>query len=277
MWALNFSVAKIALREIDPYSFNVLRFIFAFLILYSVAKKRGVSIKVKKEHFWKMIGLGILGNLVYQLAFIIGLNYTYSSNAAVMLGTIPIWVALFSQFFSDEKLTPITTIGIFLAFLGICGIITGGENPISFESETFTGDLIIIFAAMVWSTFTILSKKYLRIYNSTQFSTFMSLIGLISLTIIGLPSLITLNWGAISAISYAGVLYSGLLSVGIAYLIWNNGVHKLGAVRTSAYQNLVPVLGLIFGAIILDEQLTLFQYIGALFVIAGIILARFKK
>ncbi len=277
LWALNFSVAKISLQEIDPNSFNVLRFILAFLVLYIVAWKRGVSIKVKKEHFWKMVGLGLLGNLVYQLAFIIGLNYTYSANASVMLGTIPIWVALFSQFFTDEKLTPLKTIGILFAFIGICGIITGGKNPISFESETFIGDLIIIFAAIVWSVYTILSKKYLQIYNSTQFSTFMSLVGLISLTIVGLPSLLTLEWNQISIKSYGGILYSGLLSVGIAYLIWNNGVHKLGAVRTAAYQNLVPVLGLIFGAIILDEQLTLFQYIGALLVIAGIILARFKK
>lgn len=277
IWALNFSVVKIALNEIDPFSFNALRYVFAFLLLYTVTWKRGVSLKVKKEHFWKLVGLGLIGNLVYQGLFIIGINYTYSANAAVMLGTIPIWVALISQFFTDEKLTPLKTAGIFFAFLGICFIIVGGKDGISFESDSFIGDLIIIAAAIVWSIYTILSKKYLKVYNSTQFSAFMSLVGLISLTIVGLPFLIKLNWSGISVAGYGGVIYSGFLSVGIAYLIWNNGINKLGAVRTAAYQNLVPVLGLVFGVIILDEQLTLFQYIGALFVIAGIVLARFKK
>jgi len=276
IWALNFSVVKIALTEIDPFSFNALRYIFAFLLLITVTWKRGFSLKVKREHFWKLVGLGLIGNLVYQGFFIIGINYTYSANAAVMLGTIPIWVALISQFFTDEKLTALKTVGIFFAFLGICFIIVGGKDAISFASESFIGDLIIIAAAVVWAIYTVLSKKYLRIYNSTQFSAFMALVGLISLSLVGLPFLIKLNWSGISIVGYSGVIYSGLLSVGIAYLIWNNGLNKLGAIRTSSYQNLVPVLGLVFGVIILDEQLTLFQYIGAAFVIAGIILARKK-
>ncbi|HBQ60243.1 MAG TPA: EamA/RhaT family transporter, partial [Balneolaceae bacterium] len=102
IWALNFSIVKVSLREMDPYSFNALRFIFATALLSYAAHKRGFSLKVKKEHFWKLVAIGILGNVFYQLFFIIGVNYTYAANAAVMLGTIPIWVALLSQFFTDE-------------------------------------------------------------------------------------------------------------------------------------------------------------------------------
>jgi len=63
--------------------------------------------------------------------------------------------------------------------------------------------------------------------------------------------------------------------IGIAYLIWNNSVSKIGAVRTAAYQNLVPVLGLVFGVVLLQEALTLQQYSGSAMVIAGIIFSRF--
>ncbi|HAW81910.1 MAG TPA: EamA/RhaT family transporter, partial [Balneola sp.] len=208
------------------------------------------------------------------MLFIVGINLTKAANASVMLGTIPIWVALLSQFFTEEKLTPLKTIGVLFAFFGVALIVAGGNNEISFKSDTFLGDIITILSAVVWAVYTIFSKKYLKFYNSTQFSAFMALIGFICLAIIGAPSLVELEWSSISPKAYGGLFYSGTLSVGIAYLIWNNGIVKIGAVRTATYQNLVPVLGLIFGVIILDEVLTLFQYIGALSVIAGIVMAR---
>ncbi len=274
IWALNFSIVKITLEEIDPYSFNALRYILAAALIVVAAKRKGFSLKVKKEHFWKLVGIGIIGNLVYQLLFIIGLNLTYSANAAVMLGSIPIWVALLSQFFTDEKLTPSKTIGVILAFIGVTFIIMGGGNELSFASDSFKGDLITLLAAIAWGVYTILSKKYLKFYNSTQYSAFMSVVGVIALLLVGAPFLVKLDFSRISPGGYGGIIYSGLLSVGVAYLIWNNGINKIGAVRTATYQNLVPVLGLIFGVLILDEALTILQYIGSIFVIIGIIQTR---
>jgi drug/metabolite transporter (DMT)-like permease len=274
IWALNFSVVKIALEEIDPFSFNALRYILASALLVFAAKRRGFNLKVKREHFWQLVGIGLIGNLVYQMLFIIGLNFTFSANAAVMLGTIPIWVALLSQLFTDEKLNFIKSVGIVLAFTGVTLIIIGGENSLSFESDSFKGDLITLLAAGAWGVYTILSRKYLKFYSSAQYSAFMSVIGVVALFLVGLPFLIKTDFSQISYAGYGGIIYSGLFSVGVAYLIWNHGVHKIGAVRTAAYQNLVPVLGLIFGVIILDEPLTLFQYIGSGFVILGIILTR---
>ena len=265
---------KVSLREMDPYSFNALRFIFATALLWYVARKRGYSLKVEKEHFWKLVAIGIVGNLFYQMFFIIGVNYTYAANAAVMLGTIPIWVALLSQFFTDEKLTPLKAIGVLFAFAGVAFIIIGGQGTLSFESETFLGNIITLIAAVCWATYTILSRKYLAIYSPIQYSAFMSVVGLIALLIVGLPFLVKLDWSNISYIGYGGIFYSGALSVGLAYIIWNNGVKKIGAVRTAAYQNLVPVLGLIFGLVLLGEELSVLQYIGAGLVITGIVLAR---
>ncbi|MEX0609433.1 MAG: DMT family transporter [Balneolaceae bacterium] len=277
VWALNFSIVKISLQEMDPHSFNALRFIFATAFLWVAAHKRGYSLKVKKEDFWKLVGIGIVGNLFYQLLFIIGLNYTLAANAAVMLGTIPIWVALLSQFFTDEKLTTFKAIGVFLAFAGVIFIITGGNNPISLESDTFVGNLITLAAALCWAIYTILSRKYLKVYSPLQYSAFMSVVGLITLSMVGLPFMVQMEWSSVTIVGFGGVFYSGALSVGLAYIIWNNGIKKIGAVRTAAYQNLVPVLGLIFGLVLLGEELTLLQYIGAAFVIAGIIFARMKR
>lgn len=275
IWALNFSVVKVSLQEIDSLSFNALRYILAAGLLAYTARARGYSLKVDREDFWPLVGIALVGNVLYQLFFIIGVDYTYSANAAVILGTIPVWVALLSHLFTDEKLTRYKSIGIGLAFTGIVLIVTGSKAGISIASKTFLGDVIILCAAISWGVYTILAKRFLKKYPSTQFTGVMSIVGMVFLLIIGLPNLLHVNWTGISLKGWGGIFYSGLLSIGLAYLIWNNSVSKIGAVRTAAYQNLVPVLGLVFGVVLLQEALTIQQYSGSALVIVGIIFSRF--
>ncbi len=277
IWALNFSIVKSALSEIDPLSFNGLRFVFAAVIIWIVLIYRNQTFTIPKQDWLPLLGMGLLGNLIYQGLFIIGIDYTYAANAAVMLGTIPIWVALFSHFFKLERMNILKTIGVIAAFAGIVFIVSGGANPISFDSDTFIGDLVIIAAAVVWGGYTILSKSFLSRYTPIQFSAVMATVGCVVLFLIGLPNMLKLEWTSISAAAYGGVVYSGLLSIGLAYLIWNYGLQTVGAVHTATYQNLVPVLGLIFGVVLLNEKLTFLQYVGSAFVVLGIVLARWKR
>lgn len=277
IWALNFSVVKSALSEIDPLSFNGLRFVFAAAVIWLVLLWRGEQFTIPRRDWLPLFGMGLLGNLIYQGLFIFGIDYTYAANAAVMLGTIPIWVAIFSHLFRLEQMNLLKAAGVVAAFAGIVFIVSGGPDPFSLESETLWGDLIIIAAAVVWGGYTILSKTFLNRYTPIQFSAVMASIGAVVLFLVGLPNMLQLQWTTISAASYGGLLYSGLLSIGVAYLIWNYGLQTVGAVHTATYQNLVPVLGLLFGILLLNESLSLLQYLGSGLVILGIVLARWKK
>lgn len=277
IWALNFSVIKSSLTEIDPLSFNGLRFIFAAAIIWVALLWKRQRLSIPRKDWLPLLGMGLLGNLVYQGLFIIGIDYTQAANAAVMLGTIPIWVALFSHLFSLERMNMYKTAGVVFAFAGIFFIIKGGREGFSMDSDTFIGDIIILLSAVVWGGFTILSKPFLSRYTPIQFSTIMSTIGCIVLFLIGLPNMTAIDWTSVSYAAYGGVIYSGLLSIGAAYIIWNYGLQVVGAVHTATYQNLVPVFGLVFGVVLLSEELSILQYSGSALVIAGIVLARFKK
>jgi len=277
VWALNFTVVKASLSEFDPYTFNAIRFILAASFLWIAVVKKKSWFSIDRSDWKWLIPLGLLGNLLYQWLFIIGINYTYAANAAVMLGTIPIWVAVFSHLMKFEKMNRLKSLGIIFAFSGVVLIVITGKNPISFGSDTFLGDMLIIAAAMVWGLFTILSKQFLTRYTPLQFSAIMTTIGAIALTTIAIPFIPETNWSSLSAGAWGGAVYSGLLSIGLAYLIWNNGILKVGAVKTATYQNLVPVLGLLFGIIILNESLEWLQYVGSAVVIAGILLTRYGK
>lgn len=274
IWALNFTVVKASLQTIDPFTFNAIRFLFAAAVIWFFFLRQGGHLKIHKGDVPKLLAIGFLGNLVYQVLFIIGIDFTFAANAAVMLGTIPVWVAVFSHFFSDEKMTLIKLTGVLAACLGIAGIVAGGENKLSFSSATFTGDIIILCAAMAWGGFTFISKSFLGRYTPLQFSTIMVTIGAVMLFLVGIPGMLSLDWSQVTYGAYGGLVYSGMLSIGLAYIIWNYGIQQVGAVRTSTYQNLVPVFGAVFGFILLDESMTGLQLFGSSGVIAGIILAR---
>jgi drug/metabolite transporter (DMT)-like permease len=276
IWALNFSVVKISLNEIDPMSFNAMRFFLATLLMWGVVLYRREWRPIRKGDWIHLIILGALGNTLYQLLFIFGLERTFSANSAVMLGTIPVWVAVTSHLFSDEKMTRAKAIGVSLAFTGVLFILLGKPERISISSETFIGDLLTLASAFVFGYYTVLSKGFLKYYPPLQLTTMSMSVGGMSLVLAGIPWLLELDYSNISMASYGGALYSGILSVGISYIIWNYGLRQVGAVRTATYQNLVPVLGLILGFLILDEKMTPVQYIGSAIVIAGIIQTRRK-
>jgi len=274
IWALNFSVVKASLSEIDIYSFNAIRFILAAGLIWGVMLFRGVNVHIPKSDWLPLLGIGLIGNVLYQWLFIVGIDLTLSANAAVMLGTIPIWIAIFSHLFTDEKMTRLKAIGVVLAFSGVAAIVGGGSNPISLVSDTFRGDLIIVCAAVTWAVFTIRSKQFLKRYTALQFSGIMTLIGAVVLTGLAFFRAESTDWIDVSIPAYGGMIYSGMLSIGLAYLIWNNGIVNVGPVKTSVYQNLVPVLGLFFGIILLNESLSPLQYIGAAIVVTGIVMTR---
>lgn len=274
VWALNFSVIKASLSEIDPYSFNALRFILASAFIWTVVAKKKAWFTVPKKDWVPLLFLGLFGNLLYQWLFIVGIDLTLAANAAVMLGTIPIWVALISHFFSYELMNRLKATGVFLAFAGVILIIISGKNPISFGSDTFSGDFAIVVSAVVWATYTIYSRQYLSRYTPLQFSAFMTSLGAVSLILLAIPYASATDWRHVSPAAYGGAAFSGLFAIGVAYLIWNNGLAKVGAVRTATYQNLVPVLGLLFGIVLLGESLEDLQYAGSVVVIAGILLTR---
>ena len=274
VWALNFTVVKASLSEIDPYSFNAIRFLLAASFMWLVLAKRKAWFKPVKKDWLPLLAMGLCGNLLYQWLFIVGIDLTLAANAAVMLGTIPIWVAVFSHISSIESMNRLKGIGVFLAFSGVLLIILFGNNRLTFESENFTGDVVIVLAAIVWALYTILSKRFLTRYSPLQFSTMMASVGAVSLFILAIPHTGETDWSSVSLPAYGGAVFSGLLSIGVAYLIWNHAIRTVGAVRTATYQNLVPVLGLLFGIVLLGENLEPLQYVGSAVVIVGILITR---
>ncbi|MGM0505883.1 MAG: DMT family transporter, partial [Bacteroidota bacterium] len=159
VWAMNFTVVKFSLREMDPMSFNSFRFFLAVGAMYAILLRSGQKLTVRKGDWPRLIGLGLLGHLLYQLLFILGLNWTYAANGAVMLGTTPIWVAIVTRLVFRQPLRWSTWIGIWIAVAGVWLIMAGSETGLTLQAKTILGDLTVLLAAVVFGLFTFLSRS----------------------------------------------------------------------------------------------------------------------
>lgn len=273
IWGVNFPIAKAALAELTPLAFNALRFPLAAATVLAALHLRGGFRWPERADRMRILGLGILGNLVYQQFFIFGLDNTRAGNASILLAGTPILTALLSAGAGHERITARTWVGVVATFVGITLVVLlGGQHDEG--AATLLGDALMVAASLAWALYTVGSRDLVARYGAIQFTAWTLCIGAVALFFIGLPAILRTELGTVSAGAWGGVLYAGALSIGLAYVLWYYGVRQIGNTRTAAYSNLVPVVALTAAWFQLGEVPRLGQVLGAVIIIGGITLAQ---
>lgn len=273
IWGSNFSVVKAALREFHPLAFNSLRFALASSVLGIFLAATGNRVRIDRGDRLRLVGLGILGNVVYQVLFIYGINWTRAGNSALMLAAVPLIVAVLSASLRHESINLAGWAGVLLSVAGIGLLVWGSSRGLGFGADTVKGDLTMLAAAFGWSLYTVLSSPYVKKYGTLPVTAWTMWIGNVGLLAVAAPALTGQDWG-ISAAAWGGLVFSGILSIAVAYILWYYGVRHLGSSRTAVYSNAVPVVALIVAWPTLGEVPTWIQVAGTALLLGGIALAR---
>jgi drug/metabolite transporter (DMT)-like permease len=274
IWGVNFSVIKIALREFDPLAFNAIRFVLASLTLFVFLRLSGAVPFPARRHWGRVIFLGFLANIVYQLLFIYGVQATLAGNAGLVLATTPVWTLILASVLGREHHGFPVWGGVLATLGGMVLVVLGGDGGAGLGEGLLMGDLMLVLAAITWAAYTVGTQALTREYGALAVTSWTLWVGTIGLVALGGPSLWSLDLPAISRIGWMGVVYSGVLAIAVAYLIWNYGLEHIGGPRTAAFSNLVPVVALITAALWLGEDPGPTQVVGAIIIIAGVWVAR---
>lgn len=274
VWGFNVVVVKSALTEFEPLPFNSLRFVLAALFSWVFLLSSGSSLLPQPRDIPSLVMLGLLGHTVYQILFILGIDLTSAGNTALLLATIPVWVAALAGISRVEVTGPRTWAGIALSIFGIVLVTTGGGKGFSLGGSTWMGDVLIVSAAFFYAFYTLRSKNLLSKYSPLQFTTWTMTAGAFALLVVSQKSLIEQDWSLVGVSGWGGLAYSAILAIALGYYIWSNGVKKLGAARTAVYNNLTPITAMLTGLIFLEEKISLPQFSGAVLIIGGLYVAR---
>ena len=272
VWGTNFAIVKQALERFEPLAFNALRFAVASAFVFGVLRARRQTGTPDRADIPRIVGLGLLGNVFYQVCFIVGLDRTRAGTASLVLALTPILTAFFSTLTGHEKPGPRTWIGALVSIAGIA-LVTGSGLAIE-GRDALIGDLILLGACAGWALYTVGARPIVRKYGSIRTTAWTMWVGTIGLWILGAPSLARQEWTGLGWKAWGGLLFSAFFAIGLAYLIWYRGVEKIGNTRTAIFSNLTPVVAMIAAAVLLNETPSGWSLFGALMTLTGVMVVR---
>ena len=271
IWGTTFISTKILLVDFQPVEILFFRFVMGYLVLLAAWPRR---LKVaERGRELTFAAAGLCGICLYYLLENIALTFTTASNVGVIISVAPFFTAILAHVLlkSEDKLQPRFFAGFFLAMAGIVLISFNGSrlklNP--------AGDLLAVAAALVWAVYSILTKKIsgfgYPVVAATRRTFFYGILFMI-------PALFLFDFEAeltrLLHIKYLlNLLYLGLGASALCFVTWNFAVKRLGAVKTSVYIYMVPVITVITSVLILHERLTLLAGAGTALTMAGLFLS----
>ncbi len=275
IWGANFTVVKSTLAELAPMAFNAIRLTGASTLTLLLTYLIEGNLSLVPHDRVQVLLLGLAGNGLYQILFIKGIALTRAGHASLILSSTPLFVALLGTVRRSESLVWRNWAGIALGLAGIFLLVTSGSG-FGLSSSTGTGDVLILAATIAWAVYTLFSRE-LTERNSVLKVTAWSLASSTPLNVLAaIPELRSQDWHAVSVQGWLGLLYSAVLAIGIGYVIWNTGVHRLGSARTSLYSYLTPLVAVMVAWIFLGESMQPLQALGAVGILLGVALGRYQ-
>ncbi|MDD4768732.1 MAG: EamA family transporter [Eubacteriales bacterium] len=272
IWGFNVAVVKAALAEFNPLTFNSLRFGISALLSWGMLGLTGARLLPQREDLPRIAFLGLLGHTLYQVLFISGTNLTTAANTALLLATIPVWVAALGAITREEASGPLTRVGIGMSILGIALVTASGD--LSLGGSTWLGDIMVVSGTFFYALYTLKSKNLLNKYSPLQFSTWTMTIGALAMILVSLGQIKVQDWSAVGVVGWGGLAFSAGLAITLGYYVWTNGIQKLGSARTAIYNNLTPVTAMIISSLFLKEEIGVLQLAGAALIITGLYITR---
>jgi len=280
-WGGTFVAGRMIAQDMPHMTIAFLRFLIATVILLAMAKQmEGGLPRLNLRQFLATFALGVTGVFLYNLFFLAALERVPAGRTALLVSLSPIITSILAALIIGERLGWRRWAGIALGFAGVTIIVTKGDVFHAMESigDTFGwGELFMLGAILSWAIYTVISRFALKGLSPIATTSYAMLFGTLLILVgvlfeINALSMQMLNWrnGVI-------VFYLGALGSAIAFIWYSEGVKTIGASRTVAFTNLVPVFGVLLGFLVLDEPVLWSMVIGGIIVIAGVTLTNWTS
>ena len=274
VWGMTFTSTKILLKNFTPVEILFFRFIIGFVTLF-ILHPHKIAVKNIKQEFL-FAAAGFCGITMYFLMENIALLHTTASNAGVIVSVSPFITGILSFYFLNEE-KPDTNffVGFIVALTGIALISFNGMMNLDLNPM---GDFLALLAAFFWSLYSILMKKVSKFeYNILEITRRVFFYGLFFMS----PALFMsdFRWDFSrfgDPVNLFNILFLGVGASALCFSAWNTAVNILGAVKTSVYIYIVPIVTVLGAAIVLGEKVTLISVCGVAVTFAGLIISENK-
>ena len=271
IWGSAFFNIKIATYSYEPFTLALVRVIFASIPLFLLCKFKKIKIEAFGEN-WNWYALIGLCNIAIPFVLIaIGTAKINSYLAAILMSTTPLSGSILAHLFTkDEKLSYLKSLGVLIGFSGIVLLFF---DKVIINSENYPYALITILGSTFYCIGGLLTIKLKNKINEnvTTSTTLWSVIFLLPFSL-----MLESPWNSNPTLqSTLSLLYLGVIATGLAWLIRFRILTVNGLVFQTQVAYLIPIFGIIFGYLLMDEVLTWKVILSLVIILVGIYI--FKK
>lgn len=274
-WGFQQVLVKATIAELPPVFQAAIRFAGATVLLWLWSLWRGVRLFERDG----TLAAGLLAGALFALEFAClyaGLQYSAASRLTVFLYTSPFWVAVLLPFFvTSEKLRPVQWLGLAMAFAAVVFALREGLAAVS-QPQQWLGDMLALAAGMFWGLTTVVIRSS-RLTRVSPEKLLFYQVGVSAVTLPMLSLMLGEHWvWTFSAFASSSLLAQTVIGAFASYLAWMWMLGRYPATKISAFVFLTPVFALLFGALWLNEPVTITLIASLSIVAGGIVLVNLK-
>ena len=272
LWGLNQVAAKAAMPEVPALWQAAIRSVAGALLVWAWARFRGIAIFTRDGTGPGGLLAGALFGAEFLCIFI-GLQFTTASRMVVFIYISPFIVALGMPFIARaERLSKLQMAGLLLAFAGVAWAFAEGFTAPAAGPHQLLGDALGVGAGVLWGATTLAIRGSALSSASAEKTLWYQLaisgVLLVAAALaVGAPLPVRL-----SALAWSAMLFQVLIVTFVSYLVWFWLIRHYPATRLASFTLLTPVFGLVLGALLLNEPITLRLVVALAAVAVGIVL-----
>lgn len=272
---LSFMFSKIGLGYSTPWDLLAYRFTASFIAIMVPVAFKWINFDFTREKIRKILPLAIFYPLSFFAFQTFGLQHLSSSEASILLASIPVFTLLLAAYFLREETSLLQKLSVMISVSGVIFITL--SKGASFNFTNIKGISMILLSALSFSVYSILVKKLAKDFTILEMSYIMIIISFIFFSTMSLGRHLINGTSAsffapLSQPAFiAAFVYLGVLSSLVTSLLTNYALSKIDASRMCVFTNLSTVISIIAGVVFLKEDLYYYHIIGSLMIIGGVV------
>jgi drug/metabolite transporter (DMT)-like permease len=251
LWGCGFFFGRIALNEMSVGHMVLYRFLFAVLGLLPLLVTHPP--RFNRRDWGILAAASFLGVPLQFLIQFYGLSLTTVSHASLMVGTMPVLLAVGAAIFAHERMDAIGWLALAGSTSGAALIALGhhGEDG----GSSVAGDLLVVLSLLIALFWILGNKQLMERHSAITVTTYGILLGTLMLLVwvpiqYGMPPVAHISWKA-----WAALAASGILCTATTTLLWNWGMTQVPASQAGVLLNMEPLMGSLLGVLVLGERL----------------------
>ncbi|MFM8270491.1 MAG: DMT family transporter [Pseudomonadota bacterium] len=274
-FASNYLFSKIVMNSIPPLVWGFLRTLSTALILLLVLYfKKQLNLPRVWEFRRQLILFALLGVVLNQAAFLLGLKLTTTANSGLINTMIPVFTILWATLFQKESFSLLRWLGFALAFGGV--LFLQDLSHFSISSATYQGDAFTLLNAFSYSLFLFLSPPFFRNESPLWTTAWLFAIGSVGLAFCSIPQWSHYDFSSFSSSTVIFAILGIFLGNLVPYLLISYVLAKTSSSIVAQFVYLQALIAGLLGVLFLGESISERTIFSALAIFFGLYLSLMK-